>query len=172
MRFPPSVLLAGVVAAALAGLGCDFPHVPGGASSAIREGQRFQPIPSPETPGKPVASRVETRAGVEERTTATGPREIEGMLVSNAVSSLVIENREGGFVTVQVTPQTQLRIGDQVAGLREIQPGTAVRASFAPMGRNLDVALQVQADPSSQGWQRGRDMPKEKVEPKGGPKAE
>lgn len=159
MRIPPSVWLATLVAAGTMALGCDFPHVPGGASAAIREGQRFDPIPSPEKPAKPVASGVPTRAGVEEAP-ARSERQIEGMLVSNAVSSLVIENKEGGFVTIQVTPQTRLLIGDQTAGLREIQPGTAVRASYAPAGGNLEVALQVQADPSTMGWKKGRDMPK------------
>lgn len=146
-------------ALSLGGCGCDFPHVPGGASPGIRAGQRFEAF---STPATPTSHKNRVQAREEFRASAEGPpRQIQGLMISNSVSSLVIENEDGGLLTVQVTPQTRLLIGGERAGLREIQPGTAVRASYAPVGQRLDVALQVEADPTSAGWQPGRDMPKE-----------
>lgn len=141
-------------AAALALAACDFPPVPRGADAGgIRPGQWMSPIPGPETPPA-YPAELET-AGPER----LGPRqEVRGRLVSNAVSHYVIEAEDGGWITMQVTPQTRLLIGDQRAGLREIQPGSEVRASFVPAeaGRN-ELALEVVAEPrTDRGSERAR----------------
>lgn len=142
-------------AAALVLAACDFPPVPRGADSGgIREGQWMSPVPGPRTPpAYGVGGEVET-AG-EER--FGEPREVRGRLVGNAVSSFVIEAEDGGWVTVQMTPQTRLRIGDEQAGLREIQPGSEVRASFVPAGEGRkDLALEVVAEPRTDRWNEPR----------------
>lgn len=141
------------IAAAAALAACNFPEVPRGAEAGIRPGQTFQPIARPSTPPEyGIGAEVEGN-GAPER--LGRPRELHGKLVGNAVSSFVIQTEDQGVVTVQVTPQTMLRIGNVEAGLREIQPGTEVRAMSVPTtdGR-IELAVEVVAEPETVGWQR------------------
>lgn len=150
-------LLCAAALLVVATTGCDFPDVPRSAKSGIKLGQRFEPFASPRNPPPGTWSEPAPREELEAQVALGRPQEVRGRVASNAVSNLVIQREDGGWVTVQVTPQTQLMIGNQVAGLREIQPGSEVRASFAPAGGGVDVGLRVEADPQAVGW--GRSAP-------------
>lgn len=143
----------GCLLLALALAACDFPEVPRGAAAGVEAGGRFVQVEAPAPPPAEPYAEEEAGAPLERRR----PAEVEGLLVSNAVSSLVIERPDGSHVTLQVAPQTELRIGDVRAGLREIQPGTDVRARYVPLGdRRFDVALEVEAAPGTVGWRHRR----------------
>lgn len=137
--------LSGCLLLLLAG-SCGFPPVPRGAHPGI-ENERLS-----RTPGPGAEPTAEADGGAPAAPPAQ-EEEVRGLLVGNAVSRFVIEREEGGFVTLEVVPGTSLRIGDQRAGLREIQPGSEVRATFVPStsGRSA-LALEVEATPEKVGW--------------------
>lgn len=162
------VLLAGAWLLA----GCDFPTVPGN-SPGIDTDAEYTRIA---TRG-PFATVAEVRAAhpvIDE----VGPEghgemaEMEGTVISNSVSRLVIESTAGDRARhlLDIVPQSDLRIGDVQAGLRELQPGTQVRASFAPApnGRR-ELALEVVADPASAGWDGAQVTPPTPTEEPGLP---
>ncbi|WP_373045022.1 hypothetical protein [Vulgatibacter sp.] len=147
----------GLVAAAVAMAACDFPPVPRGSGAQV-DGAEVLAAPSPESPPLyDIGREPETLA---EPLRLGERREVRGKLVGNAVSSWVIEPEDShSWIKLEATPQTELRIGDQRAGLREIQPGTEVRATFVPVeGANFGFAVEIVADPATQGW---RSEPRE-----------
>jgi len=136
-------------------LGCGFPPVPKGSGSQVeKRGSDFAPATPEEPPRYGIGAEEADIAAPEQ---LGRPHEIEGLLVSNAVSSYVIQTGPTSWVTLQATPQTMLRIGDVEAGLREIQPGSEVRAMAVPTGAgNLELAVEVVAEPGQVGWRSTR----------------
>ncbi|AKU90354.1 hypothetical protein [Vulgatibacter incomptus] len=144
---------------------CSFPDVPSSSKPDVghrqsfpapgREqqsaGRTYESIgPSPgslENPG-----RTPNEAGLT--SPADGARPIAGKLVGNAVSSVVIAT-DGGLLTLQIVPGTELYIGDTRVGLREIQPGTDVRATYLARP-DYPVAVRIDATPGKVGWRESR----------------
>lgn len=155
--------IAGCILAAAALAACGFPSVPRGASAKIdkQRNGNFQAA-TPETP--PIYGLGAEQQEIEAPEGLGRPHEIHGRLVGNAVSSLVIQTQPTGWVTLQVTPQTMLRIGNAEAGLREIQPGSEVRAMSVPTaGGDLELAIEVVAEPGTVGWPSRRG-PQERLQ--------
>jgi hypothetical protein len=118
------VIRALVAAILVAGGTCGFPDVPPLARNL--HGEPAAPAPTPQS--------------------------AEGKLVSNATSSVVVDIH-GELVSMEIGPATRVSIGSSVAAPRAVLPGSDVRVVWEP-GRERNLALEIEAQPGTLGWQR------------------